>query len=439
MGRLFGTDGVRGVYGEDLTDPLARSLGHAAATVLGERATKPRILIGRDTRASGPALERSLAAGIAAAGGEALSVGVMPTAGVAHLVRAYEAEAGAVISASHNPARDNGIKFFAADGMKLSDSIEDRIEAAIERVEGTEASIEELVDAEERYIAFLLQSAASLHGLRVVVDCANGAASNVAPEVYREAGADVHVIAADPDGTNINDHCGATHLELLQQAVRAHGAHVGLAHDGDADRLMAVDAHGRIVDGDQVLGICALDARSRGKLNGNAIVTTVMANLGFRNAMERAGIRVVETAVGDRYVLAAMLEQGLILGGEQSGHLIFLDRHTTGDGILTALRLMSVIASTGRDLADLSAQIPRFPQVMVNVPVRDRTALETARTVWDAVRAVEARMEGNGRLLVRASGTEQLVRVMSEANDEATARAAVEEIAEIVRGDLGEK
>jgi phosphoglucosamine mutase len=341
-----------------------------------------------------------------------------------------------VISASHNPARDNGIKFFASDGMKLPDAVEDRIEAAMDGAESAEASIEELPDAEERYVSFLLDGAVSLAGLRIVVDCANGAASNVAPEVYREAGADVHVIAADPDGTNINDHCGATHLDLLREAVRAHGAHVGIAHDGDSDRLMAVDAHGRVVDGDQVLGICAIEAAARHALAGNAVVTTVMANLGFRNAMAREGIRVVETAVGDRYVLAAMLEQGLVMGGEQSGHIIFLDRHTTGDGILTAMKLMSVIASSGRDLADLAAQIPRFPQVMNNVIVRDRTALEGARAVWDAVRAVEARMDGSGRVLVRASGTEQLVRVMAEAADERAAQSAVDEISEVVRANL---
>ena len=437
MGRLFGTDGVRGVYGENLTDALARSLGHAAATILGESVAKPRILIGRDTRASGPALERALAAGIAAAGGEALSVGVMPTAGVAHLVHAYGAAAGAVISASHNPARDNGIKFFAADGMKLPDAVEDRIESAMTQIDATEASIEDLPEAEETYVEFLLRDSVSLRGLRVVVDCANGAASNVAPEVYREAGADVHVIAADPDGTNINDHCGATHLELLQKAVESHGAHIGIAHDGDADRLMAVDGHGRVVDGDQVLGICALEASSRDALAGNAVVTTVMANLGFRHAMDAADIRVVETAVGDRYVLAAMLEQGLVLGGEQSGHIIFLDRHSTGDGILTALKLMSVVATTGRDIADLAAQIPKFPQVMLNVAVRDRTALEGAREVWDAVRAVEARLDGSGRVLVRASGTEQLVRVMAEARDEASAQSAVDAIADTVRAALG--
>jgi phosphoglucosamine mutase len=438
LGRLFGTDGVRGTYGETLTDALARALGFAAATVLGHSHEKPQILIGRDTRASGPALERSLAAGIAAAGGRALSAGIIPTAGVAHLVGAYDAQAGAVISASHNPARDNGIKFFGPNGMKLHDDIEDEIEGAMRDVdEDATAAAEELLDAEERYIEFLLEGVPSLAALRVVVDCANGAASNVAPEVYRDAGAHVEVIGADPDGTNINDHCGSTHPERLQELVRARGAHLGIAHDGDADRFIAIDEHGRVVDGDQVLAICALDARARGALPNDAVATTVMANMGFRKAMSDAGIEVVETQVGDRYVLAAMLERGIVMGGEQSGHIVFLDRHTTGDGILTALKLMTVMTTTGKGLTELAKASPRFPQVLENVPVRDRDALGGAAAVWDEARAAEAEMAGEGRVLVRASGTEQLVRVMAEAPTEARARAAVDRIAAVVREHLG--
>ena len=437
MGRLFGTDGVRGTYGQDLTDDIARGLGHAAAAVLGRDHPKPQLLIGRDTRASGPALERALAAGIAAAGGEAFSAGVIPTAAIAFLVRDIGLQAGIVISASHNPARDNGIKFFGPDGMKLPDAIEDEIERAMNGDEDPPAQIADVVDAEDRYIEFLLDAMPSLDGLRVVVDCANGAACNVAPEVYRLAGADVHVIAADPDGTNINDHVGSTHPELLQQAVKAYGAHIGIAHDGDAVRLIAVDEHGALVDGDQVLGINALDLKARGLLPSDSIVCTVMSNLGFRRAMEEHGIGLVETQVGDRYVLAAMLENKISLGGEQSGHIVFLDRHTTGDGILTALRLMAVIKRTSAGLSELASRIPRYPQVLLNVPVRDRGALDGAEAVWDAVRDTEASMAGAGRVLVRASGTEPVVRVMAEAPTEQAARDAVDRISAVVSDVLG--
>jgi phosphoglucosamine mutase len=437
VSRLFGTDGVRGTYGQDLTDDIARGLGHAAAAVLGRDHPKPQLLIGRDTRASGPALERALAAGIAAAGGEAFSAGVIPTAAIAYLVHDLGMQAGVVISASHNPARDNGIKFFGPDGMKLADAIEDDIEAAMDGVEDPPAQIADVIDAEDRYIDFLLKGVPSLEGLRVVVDCANGASCNVAPEVYRMAGADVHVIAADPDGTNINDHCGSTHPELLQQAVKTFGAHVGIAHDGDADRLIAVDEHAGLVDGDQILGINALDLKARAQLDHDAVVCTVMSNLGFRRAMDASGIGLIETQVGDRYVLAAMLENKIVLGGEQSGHIVFLDRHTTGDGILTALRLMSVVARTGKGLSELAAEIPRYPQILLNVPVRDRNALESANEVWDAVHETEASMAGSGRVLVRASGTEPVVRVMAEASTEQAARDAVDRISAVVTEVLG--
>jgi len=436
MGRLFGTDGVRGTYGETLTDDLARSLGAAAARVLGAEHDSPRILIGRDTRASGPALERALAAGIAVAGAEALSVGVMPSAGVAHLVRATGAAAGAVISASHNPARDNGIKFFGHDGMKLADAIEDQIEEELAPVKIADGEVAELEDADERYEDFLLEGEPSLAGLRVVVDCANGAASLVAPEVYRRAGADVSVLFADPDGTNINDGCGSTHPEHLQRMLREHGAHLGIAHDGDADRFIAVDEHGELVDGDQILGICAIDARARGRLPADAVVTTVMANLGFRRAMEREHIRVVETKVGDRNVLAAMLEQGIVMGGEQSGHIMFLDRHTTGDGILTALRLLEVIVRSGRGLHDLAKAVPRFPQVLLNVRVKDRDGLPEAQPIWDEVRLVAGELDEDGRVLVRASGTEPVVRVMVEATSADLARAAAERVAGVIERTL---
>lgn len=433
MGRLFGTDGVRGTYGDDLTDDLARSLGYAAASVLGRSSAHPRIIIGRDTRASSPALERALASGIAAAGGEPLSAGVIPTPGVAFLVREIGADAGAVISASHNPARDNGIKFFGPDGMKLPDALEDDVEAQMAPVEAPVSDPVFLADAEERYVEFLLKDTPSLEGLRVVVDCAHGAACNVAPEVYRGAGATVAALFADPDGSNINDGCGSTHPERLQEEVRRQRAHIGVAHDGDADRMIAVDERGCLVDGDQALGIFALDLKARRALPGDAIVSTVMANLGFRRAMSEGGINVVETQVGDRYVLQSMLENGVVLGGEQSGHIVFLDRHTTGDGILTALRLMTVLHTTGRSLSEAAAAIPRFPQVLVNVPVRDRGALPGADAVWNEVRAVEEDLGAAGRVLVRASGTEQLVRVMVEADTEARAASSADRIVQAVR------
>lgn len=436
MGRFFGTDGVRGAYGELLTDALARELGFGAATVLGGESVHPAILIGRDTRASGPALERALAAGIRAAGGVPVSCGVMPTAGVAHLVHAGRYAAGAVISASHNPARDNGIKFFGADGMKLSDALEERIEQSMRDPGESSEPIETFESANDTYLQFLLTDVAPLDGLRLVVDCANGAASILAPEVYRDAGASVTVMHADPDGTNINDHCGSTHPERLQEMVRTTGAHVGIAHDGDADRMLAVDEHGNLVDGDQILGIIALDAAARGELPKNTIVSTVMSNLGFRRAMTSAGVDVLETAVGDRYVLQSMLEHGVIMGGEQSGHLIFLDRHTTGDGIMTALRLGAVIARTGSGLTELARQVPRFPQILVNVPVRDRNDLDGASAVWQAVKVVEAELGDRGRVLVRSSGTEQLVRVMAEAETEEAAQMAVDQVVAVVSATL---
>lgn len=438
MGSLFGTDGVRGTYGSTITDELAHALGFAAASVLGGEKTHPRILIGRDTRASGPALEQALAAGVVAAGGIPISLGVLPTAGIAHEVHSSGAAAGAVISASHNPAEDNGIKFFGPNGMKLDDEIEERIEAAMPT--GLSGSMEPTSDegALERYIEFLCTGAVDLHGIHLVVDCAHGAASAVAPEVYRRCGAQVDVINASPDGLNINDDCGSTHPEALQKEVLARKADIGIAHDGDADRMLAVDAKGQLVDGDQVIGICAIDAQMLGELTGNAVVATVMSNLGFRRAMTQAGIEVVETAVGDRYVLAAMLERGLTLGGEQSGHIMFLDHHTTGDGILAGLRLMAAMVDSGETLATLASRVPRFPQVLVNIPVRDRGLLEGATAVWDEVRAAEEDLRGDGRVLVRASGTEQLVRVMAEAPDQATAEAAVERVAAVVRAQLGE-
>jgi phosphoglucosamine mutase len=440
MGRLFGTDGVRGRFGVDLTIDLATRLGQAAAVVLGRGHPRPKVLIGRDTRASGPALEEALIAGIARAGGEGLRAGVIPTAAVAHLTDAYGCQAGAVISASHNEADDNGIKFFGSDGMKLPDAIEDQIESVLQHGDGeavTPGSGSDAADAEERYLGFLLDGAPDLAGLRLVVDCANGAAFHVAPEAYRRAGAEVTALFAAPDGYNINEGSGSTHPEALQREVLESGADVGIAHDGDADRLVAVDEKGLLVDGDQILAACAIDAKVRGALPNDAVVSTVMANLGFRRAMGDAGIEIVETAVGDRYVLEAMLERSIIMGGEQSGHLIFLDKHSTGDGILTALRLLGLMTSSGKRLSALAAVAPRAPQVLLNVRDVAKERLDDANAVWDEVLRVERELGADGRVLVRPSGTEAVVRVMVEATTENAAQSAAERIAKAVRETLG--
>jgi phosphoglucosamine mutase len=439
MGRYFGTDGVRGRFGENLTVELATRLGHAAAVVLGRGHPNPRVLIGRDTRGSGPALEQALIDGIARAGGDGLRAGVIPTAGVAHLTGAYDCQAGAMISASHNPADDNGIKFFGDDGMKLADAIEGQIESVLERGDGEAAEPgrgADATDAQERYLEFLLDGAPALTGIRVVVDCANGAAFHVAPEAYRRAGADVTAIFAEPDGRNINDGCGSTYPQILQRTVLEGGAQVGIAHDGDADRLIAVDERGELVDGDQILAACALDAKARGALPGDAVVSTVMANLGFRRAMSEAGIRIEETAVGDRYVLERMRERGIVMGGEQSGHLIFLEKHSTGDGILTALRLLGLVASSGTPLSSLAALAPRAPQVLLNVRDVAKEKLDDAMAVWDEVLRVENELGSEGRVLVRPSGTEPVVRVMVEATSEDAAQSAAERIAKAVRETL---
>jgi phosphoglucosamine mutase len=447
VGTLFGTDGVRGLANADLTPELALALGRAAVGVLrAERpsgSARPAVVVGRDPRTSGVLLESALVAGILSAGGDVLAAGVVPTPAIAFLTRHYGAAAGAVISASHNAMPDNGIKFFGPEGFKLPDAVEDRIEAALATADhGAPRPVGPDVgglrpaanDAVEAYLAHLLEGIPDLDGLEVVVDCANGAAAEIAPEAYRRAGAKVTAVAADPDGHNINAGVGSTHPEHVQAALARTAAQVGLAHDGDADRLLAVDEHGTLVDGDVIL---ALDARDRGELPTNTVVTTVMTNLGFRQAMDHHGIAVEQTAVGDRYVLEAMRAGGHTLGGEQSGHLIFLDRATTGDGLLTGLRLLSVIARTGRPLSELAQVMRRLPQVLVNVRVADRHALEGATTVWRAVAEEEARLGERGRVLVRPSGTEALVRVMVEAETEQEAKATADRLAAVVGAELG--
>jgi phosphoglucosamine mutase len=441
MGRLFGTDGVRGLANRDLTAEGALAIAVAAAHVLIERGTgagRPRAVVGRDPRASGEFLEGAVVAGLASAGVDVVRLGVLPTPGVAYLTGVLGAGLGVMLSASHNPMPDNGIKLFDAAGFKLADAVEDEIEARLAESwpRPTGAGVGRVYDdptAVGRYTEHLLATLpCPLDGLRVVVDCAHGAAAAVAPDVLRKAGADVRAIGADPTGLNINDGVGSTHPQALAAAVRDSGADAGIGHDGDADRCLAVDADGELVDGDAILAVCALAARSRGRLPRNAVVGTVMANLGFRHAMAAHGIRVVETPVGDRYVLEAMRREGIALGGEQSGHLVFLDHATTGDGVLTALQLLGQLAATGRPLAELAAVMTRLPQVLVNVDVPDPAATVGSATLAAEVAAVRAELGADGRVLVRASGTEPVVRVMVEARSEERAGEVAERLARVV-------
>lgn len=444
MGRLFGTDGVRGRFGEDLTTELARDLGRAAVVVLARyQPDTPRLVIGRDTRASGEELEGALVEGITAAGGDVYLVGVEPTPAVAFLTTALSAGAGVVISASHNPPEDNGIKFFGPFGFKLSDDLEDEIEDEIEDEMGRDGGIGragavlDLPPDAPDYLDHVVSAAeARLDGLRVIVDCANGAASRVAPEALRRLGADVYPIFAEPDGWNINVDCGALHPDVVAGAVRAAGVDVGVAHDGDADRALFADADGAVIDGDQVLAACAIAMKAQGRLTGDVVVATVMSNLGLRVAMDAAGIRLVHAPVGDRYVLEQMQEHGAVLGGEQSGHVIFREHATTGDGLITAVRFLSLARRTGVSVAELASAVRRFPQVLVNVEVGRRAALEDVEDVTAAVRAAEAELGETGRVLVRASGTEPLVRVMVEAETEELARRHADELAGRVRAAL---
>jgi len=439
----FGTDGVRGRANVDLTPEVALALGRALVTVLHEEGEKrPSILVGRDPRWSGDMLEAAMIAGITSAGGDAISVGVLPTPGVAYLTARSTAGAGVMLSASHNPVGDNGLKFFGPDGFKLSDDEETRIAeiyaAGSPRRPVSTRIGRRLADpaAIARYVEHLTSSVdVDLVGLRVVVDGANGAASNVAPQVYRQLGAEVVTIHCSPDGANINDRCGSTHPEVVRQAVLTDGADLGVAHDGDADRLVAVSHTGGIVDGDALLAILARQMHHQGRLAGGAVVTTVMTNLGFHHAMRELGIDVVTTPVGDRYVLERMRERGLNLGGEQSGHLIDLDHATTGDGVLAALRILEIIRTTGSSLAELAQVMERLPQVLINVPDVDRDLAARSGPVAEAVAAAEARLGGSGRVLVRPSGTEPLVRVMVEAPEEALAEEVAAGIAAVVRRD----
>jgi phosphoglucosamine mutase len=440
MARLFGTDGVRGLANSDLTPELALAVSSAAARVLAERGFghRPVGVVGRDPRASGEMLEAAVTAGLTSAGADVLRVGVLPTPAVAHLVAALSADFGVMISASHNPMPDNGIKLFATGGHKLPDAVEDEISARVgdvgERPTGAQIGrVRDVPDAAERYLDHLLLATPHpLEGIRVVVDCAHGAASAVAPQAYRRAGADVVALAAEPTGLNINDNCGSTHLDQVRKAVLEHDAALGIAHDGDADRCLAVDAAGEVVDGDQIMAVLALAMREAGELVADTLVTTVMSNLGLHLAMREHGVRVQTTAVGDRYVLEALSAGGYSLGGEQSGHLVLPAHATTGDGLLTALRLMARVATSGHPLSELAAVLTRLPQVLINVAVTDKAAVAVAPEVAAAIVEAETELGETGRVLLRPSGTEQLVRVMVEAPTQATADAVAQRIAAVV-------
>ncbi len=446
MARLFGTDGVRGLANSDLTAELALDLSVAAAHVLGEIGgfahRRPVAVVGRDPRASGEFLESAVVAGLASAGADVYRVGILPTPAVAYLTGVLDADLGVVLSASHNPMPDNGIKFFAKGGQKLDDSIEDAIEARMREPwnRPTGADVGRVTDHPEgleTYVSHIVGTApARLEGLKVVVDCAHGAAYRAAPEALRRLGADVMAVCAEPDGLNINRDCGSTHLDVVAAEVVAAGADVGIAHDGDADRCLAVDASGEIVDGDQIMAILALAMRENGTLRRDAVVATVMSNEGFRLAMRSAGIEVIDTAVGDRYVLEAMKAGGYALGGEQSGHVVMLDHGTTGDGVLTAVHLLARMASSGRPLADLAGVVQRLPQVLVNVTGVDKTRVGVDEGVTAAVAEAEAELGDTGRVLLRPSGTEPLVRVMVEAATAAQAEAVAKRLAAVVETQL---
>ncbi len=444
--RLFGTDGVRGLANSALTAEVALDLSVAAAHVLGEAGAftghRPRAVVGRDTRISGQFLEAAVVAGLASAGVDVQLLGVLPTPGVAFLTDALHADLGVVLSASHNPMPDNGIKFLSRGGVKLDDAIETAIEGRLREpwqrpTGGAVGRVAPYAPAVADYAEHLVSTLGrSLAGLRVVLDCANGAASEAGPLALAKAGADVVAICAEPDGLNINDGCGSTHLDVLQRAVLEHGADVGFALDGDADRCLAVDHRGEVVDGDQLLAVLALAMRDEGTLAHGTVVATVMSNLGFVQALRREGVEVLQTAVGDRYVLEAMKEHGHTLGGEQSGHVIMSRYATTGDGLLTALHVLERMVEQGRPLADLAAVMTRLPQVLLNVPDVDRSRAGTDAELAQAVAQAGRELGEGGRVLLRPSGTEPLVRVMVEAGTAEQAHAVAERLAGVVRARL---
>ena len=445
MGRLFGTDGVRGIANKDITAEFALSLAQAAAFVMTEdarnRGDRPRAVIAHDPRISSDFISAAVAAGLASSGVDVFDAGVVPTPAAAYLTADLDADFGVMISASHNSAPDNGIKFFSRGGHKLPDTVEDKIEQALGqslKPIGSEVGrVTRFADAEDRYLLHLLGTIPNrLDGLKIVLDCANGAASAISPQAFADAGAKIVVIGADPDGNNINQGCGSTHLTALQAAVVSNGADLGIAHDGDSDRCLAVDHTGAIVDGDHIMTVLALAMKDSGQLARNTLVTTVMSNLGLKIAMRDAGIGLIETKVGDRYVLEAMREGGYSLGGEQSGHIVFSQYATTGDGVLTGLHLAAKVASSGKSLRELVGVMPNFPQVLINVPGVDKSRVDSDSELQAFVAQATAELGDRGRVLLRASGTENLVRVMVEAADQGTAQSWAERIAGLVEKRL---
>ena len=449
MGRLFGTDGVRGVANTELTAELALKLGRAGALVLTKHTENaPKIIVGKDTRISGDMLEAGLIAGFCSMGAQVVCVGTLPTPAIAYLTRKYKADAGVVISASHNSMEYNGIKFFNKEGYKLSDEIENEIEEYI--LDGKEigdmpygAGVGRVsrVDTGKRDYVDFVKSTVNMNfdGLRIAIDCANGASYECAKLVFKELGADVILINNVPNGVNINDKCGSTHMEGLQKFVTEHKCHMGLALDGDADRLLAVDENGNIVDGDKIMILCAMALRSKGRLKNNTVVATVMSNLGFFKTLDKEGISYEQTKVGDRYVLENMLENGYCIGGEQSGHIIFLDYNSTGDGLMTAVQLTQALKESGKSMSDFASFIKIYPQVLVNAKIRNeyKNAYMDIPEVADAINKLENKFAGNGRVLIRPSGTEPLVRVMIEGSDEEEITADAKELAQLLESKLG--
>lgn len=448
MGRLFGTDGVRGVANKELTVDLAFKLGQAGAYVLAEQAKKPKVIIGKDTRISGDMLESALAAGLCSVGAEVILVGVIPTPAVAYLTRLYKADAGIVISASHNPMEYNGIKFFNNKGFKLSDEIEEKIESLIldnsEKIElVTDEKIGKVAyknDAVDDYRNFAKSTiSTTLNGIKIAVDCANGASSVTAKKVLEDLGATVFVINNNPNGTNINANCGSTHIEQLSDYVKKTNADIGIAFDGDADRVLATDENGVLVDGDKIMAICALDMKEKGKLKDNVIVATVMSNLGLFIMADEKGLDVKKTKVGDRYVLEEMYKNHYSIGGEQSGHIIILEHNTTGDGLVTALQLLSVVKKSGKKVSELASVMEVLPQVLINAKVKNenKNAYTENPEINSEIQKIEAEFSGNGRVLIRPSGTEPLVRVMIEGKDINIITERAEKLAKLIEEKLG--
>lgn len=448
MGKYFGTDGVRGVANAELTPEMAFKLGRFGGYVLTKETTRPKVLIGRDTRISGHMLEGALVAGLLSIGAEVMRLGVISTPGVAFLTKAMGAQAGVMISASHNPVPDNGIKFFGPDGFKLTDEQEAEIEALIDAETDTTPRptggdlgvVTDYFEGGQKYLQYLKQSAdEDFSGIHVALDCAHGATSALATHLFADLDADLSTMGASPNGVNINEGVGSTHPETLADFVKEKDADVGLAFDGDGDRIIAVDENGQVVDGDQIMFICAKHLKSESRLKQNTVVSTVMSNLGFHKGLEEAGIQSIQTAVGDRYVVEEMKKGSYTLGGEQSGHIIFLDYNTTGDGLLTGLQLVNIMKLTGKKLSELAAEMEIFPQKLVNIRVSDKHGVTDNAEVKAIIEQVEKEMDGNGRILVRPSGTEPLVRVMAEAPTKELCEEYVNRIAEVVENEMGVK